>query len=1280
MTTDFPTLPTGPLPHLAMDYARLRAEGLRMLGDLAGQQWTDFNTHDPGITILEQLCYAISDLGYRTNFPMADLLADSPADGLPGPAEILTCEPVTRSDLRKRVLDVGGVGNAWVEDPSDPAIAFFYHVGSGELRLQADASEAEAQPIMLRGLHRVVLQTTDQLSADAALEQVATRIHQGRLLGEDYELALLGSFEVWLRANIEVGPIEDPVAVLADIVERIEDYLAPRARFTSLAEGRAQGRRIDQLFEGPRLDHGFIEHLPQPRHSVYVSDLLHAITDVPQVRALRSLELSSSANAARATWALDVPPGQVAKLAPSSELILLRAGLPVRVDRSEVRALLERRRVERASGAIDMRELAPPVGRPRALARYRSIRRQLPATYGVGPLGLADSAPAARRAQARQLEAYLLIFDQLLANEFAQLAHAHELLSPDQGGLATYFAQVVDDPPLAFQHLLRGEGQGQREWLESVIEPGDPLERRKRFLAHLLARFGEQLGDHNQIAHALAANEDPDAQLVRDRQTFLRNYPTLSGARGSGYDLREGEADSVLEQRLRLKLGLTDDQRFVAVEHVLLRPLPEDSAQLVEEGEEQVPLLAGVEMPDPFSLQVSYVFQDRAQPDPAFEELVAQTILAESPAHLTTHLRWFGANDGVDHWAAFAAAWTEFKRCHRAYRAARLQATSVDTLIQLQARDARDRVIDLLEFGRTYPLRDIPLPQHVIVAPGTPTQITLEYSQLGVDYELRHRDTGNQIMLAGKPIVAAGTGGPLVLPTPPIDDDISYRVLAVKREGADQLELRRAAWLRGIVRVEEGVDPTLVAQIKLPLLDPRIDAPKPSDARLADYGVNVEVEILLSQEGVSYELINHAKPDQKLSTPVVGTSGTIVLSYPTVKEDIDLRVRGSKSVGDPQNPEIRTAVLDLILPLRVRANPAIAAVLNPGIVVHAGSSSLDLSSTQKSASYRVWQRAIRDSEFVFAQPPAVATIDVVDDKRTIRVARPSKPATWTDLPGFTPRLDAQAGVGGKLSIALGSFERDTYLLVQAIKQHRSAPLTSADLTTIASAVQLDQALAQMVRPNHHPNLRMRVMVSAGASSGAWLLMDGQAGVYYEFSKEGKPAFSQSAYFHQRDDLDSRLNKGIGQLRIGVDMAIARDRVPPEASDPTTTAPPLPSLDSPAMPVGSVLSVVARRAMSSLTAALDIGATLFPVPAIAPAAAVKVGETAKIVVTASVVGERYTLVRGDANVGEPVMGTGANLELTTDAITERTTFQVSVERVNAGIPVVRRVAVTVEVTS
>ncbi|MDQ3112427.1 MAG: hypothetical protein M3R17_21300, partial [Bacteroidota bacterium] len=67
-----------PPPFQSMDYALLREEGLKHIQELAGKIWTDDNAHDPGITILEMLAYAITDLGYRTNYNIKDILTANP--------------------------------------------------------------------------------------------------------------------------------------------------------------------------------------------------------------------------------------------------------------------------------------------------------------------------------------------------------------------------------------------------------------------------------------------------------------------------------------------------------------------------------------------------------------------------------------------------------------------------------------------------------------------------------------------------------------------------------------------------------------------------------------------------------------------------------------------------------------------------------------------------------------------------------------------------------------------------------------------------------------------------------------------------------------------------------------------------------------------------------------------------------------------------------------------------------------------------------------------------
>src|ERR1700712_5611252 len=102
----FTTIPKNISLPASQDYEFLRSEGLKHIENLASDLWTDYNAHDPGITILEALCYAITELGYRCGFDMKDLLHTKDGALVNGQAlytakEILTINPLTINDYRK---------------------------------------------------------------------------------------------------------------------------------------------------------------------------------------------------------------------------------------------------------------------------------------------------------------------------------------------------------------------------------------------------------------------------------------------------------------------------------------------------------------------------------------------------------------------------------------------------------------------------------------------------------------------------------------------------------------------------------------------------------------------------------------------------------------------------------------------------------------------------------------------------------------------------------------------------------------------------------------------------------------------------------------------------------------------------------------------------------------------------------------------------------------------------------------------------------------------------
>src|SRR5689334_15089239 len=99
----------------ALDHEQLFALGLEHVRRLAGQLWSDHNAHDPGITTLELLCYALTDLAYRADHPIEDLLtgAGEGVDALRtqffSARTILPARPLTELDYRKLLIDVEGI-------------------------------------------------------------------------------------------------------------------------------------------------------------------------------------------------------------------------------------------------------------------------------------------------------------------------------------------------------------------------------------------------------------------------------------------------------------------------------------------------------------------------------------------------------------------------------------------------------------------------------------------------------------------------------------------------------------------------------------------------------------------------------------------------------------------------------------------------------------------------------------------------------------------------------------------------------------------------------------------------------------------------------------------------------------------------------------------------------------------------------------------------------------------------------------------------------------------
>lgn len=621
---------------------------------------------------------------------------------------------------------------------------------------------------------------------------------------------------------------------------------------------------------------------------------------------------------------------------------------------------------------------------------------------------------------------------------------------------------------------------------------------------------------------------------------------------------------------------------------------------------------------------------------------------------------------------------------------------STDEHRGIRLRDARDRLAEHLVLGEPFPLRDLPVPVGGLTVPyGQPARIPVELSQRGVAYEL-HDNHGRQVDRdndgAAEPIVEDGTGQTLQLITPAIAEDVTYRIRA-RKTSSD-----RHAYLHEHATVKVGLDTGLQAWIRShPALDPIVDTPAPEDSRLADYGDPIEVEIALSQEGVDYRLVSDVDGAGSDDTETVlsvgdvrGTAGNIVLQSRPMVEDIDLRVRATKTFEASERREDESQLLDARLSLKVKANPELKVGLSPGpVLAFSADAAVQIRNTQPNAQYRVYLRRITDPgddpDYIHNPAPDDEVVRVTArGESEVQVRRPALPDPWSPVAEFDAHGDYSDGNGDTLPIPVRYPADDCMLIVEARKQHLVArrDRTERRDRSIPSSVWLLQPAVLLRRPDPDQALSLSLTSQGARPGGLMRVTGGQPGIYYHFrSGEDGPKMPWPAYFHRHDVEDAGINRGIGQLEIEIDLAVAADPAPGPVDpvlDPSLRPPEPPLLETGPLEAGTLLHVRAVKAQTGVQAAIERTARVVGLPTIRPdPPAVAQGDAARIVIAASRAGEHYQLARDDTGIGAAVPGTGDDLEFETGPIRADTLFHIWITRPeDSGIPMRQSVPVAI----
>lgn len=849
------------LPKNLEDFSFLREKALEYIQKSAAETWTDHNVHDPGITILEALCYALSDAGFRMNFPMQDLLADQhgklPEKAYYQAQEILPSHATTINDFRKILMDLPLIKNAWItpilsetKGVSTDYEKMFVYENESKLLLKNEVEKLTLknavtdQSIFIIGLYAISIEFEKQqflgnIDSSASFETILEKdvfgeiyyeiknwnlllndrsvlqtiaktytskpaqvtlefevdkrnkynntdgklfernlkewyfnikvfcdgqevfqfkevvfvpyleggkgisgndlincltkndfaffrncfskivalskvyndiqavLNSNRNLAEDYlpQLSAIPTVNLRICADIEIANQADMEQVQAAIFYAIEQYIAPEITFYTYQQMLEKGKTIEEILEGPKLQHGFICEEEMGENSfqdftINLSDIINAIYEIDGFVNIKNIQLIVSDEDGKKIpydnkWEISIQSGHKPILNKrKSKLVFYKNELPMHANFREsisLLTLLNANKFKGLNAEVQQAELKP---RFRNLSQYFPLADDFPATYKIGR-NLPDSfLDDPKHFASKQLEGYLLLFEQIMANFLKDIDQFKEMLS---WKAIPHFHFSSTENEWRRPYLLN-KADVDPTWQNYVESELDFLKSRNKSLDYLLSRFAENLQELDNYFYLTTDNLNSNEQdyyqyLIRLKEQFLNNYITISANRGAAIDiynpLTYAEAPlSGYENRISKLLGcelLKEDSRktyldiddnkikergyFHFLEHILLR-VPTLNQEILDQLENDgisIELLSicveddctACGGHDPYSFTASLILPSwiKVYSDMHYRDYIEELIRRETPTTVVLRICWIDQESMKDYEEAIKKWW-----------------------------------------------------------------------------------------------------------------------------------------------------------------------------------------------------------------------------------------------------------------------------------------------------------------------------------------------------------------------------------------------------------------------------------------------------------------------------------------------------------------------------------------------------------------------------------------------------------------------------------------------
>ncbi|MEO9531959.1 MAG: hypothetical protein ABJG68_07470 [Crocinitomicaceae bacterium] len=568
------------------DFKAIKDESLAYLQDFSGSSWTNFNPSDPGITILDQICFALTELGYCIDFPIKDILTNRDGnlefkEQFYRPDEILTTSPISINDFRKYIIDgIEVVNNALIV----PSKYGFSSIGGVyDTYLYVDSNEVDTSDFQ------------KQISLAARYLFARTRN-----FGESFTLPqLLTKKKYLIMGSIELKSKQDLEKTIRSAQTSINNYIFPAVKQFGYDTLEQEGTSADEIFSGPKLQNGWIEtkSLGTKKDEVRITQLITILGSLENVLYVNHLKFQDE-DAKRKAHSEDDELIRIDLLSSIEEGHIELLWKNKAIDKKSITSAFSKLRAKTTTHdpkkTVVKTEPELPQGKYREISDYYSIQNTFPEIFGVGENSIEKGSSQHKIARSRQLKGYLTLFDQVIANELEQLSSLGSLFSfknpmtPAPNDLQnyldlldeyerenqeypvpflrfspTYFCRSLYDVPKissilknsdVFDYSLELKTEGQQKidsWKSYQMDPynsyihgmmnmleeeSESWNRRNDILDHILARHGESPYIIDEIIAESEYTLNKIQNQVIFKSLYLQNLGFLSYYRNKAYN------------------------------------------------------------------------------------------------------------------------------------------------------------------------------------------------------------------------------------------------------------------------------------------------------------------------------------------------------------------------------------------------------------------------------------------------------------------------------------------------------------------------------------------------------------------------------------------------------------------------------------------------------------------------------------------------------------------------------------------------------------------------